>query len=118
MLGVQIKFTQIWSWGNLVWINFNDATGSLSGPQYYEFDSDNWELTGYAYSENYSYIKFGDLVVLVSPDAFSNSTFAQNQKGGSLNCNAHLLKKVTVDTNLLVASSFLLYTKTVMELLV
>ena len=68
------------------WINFNDA-GSLYAV---EFDRDSWELTGYAYSENYGYIKFGGFS---SGFPSGQTACKQNQQNGSLNpCNAHLYK--------------------------
>ncbi len=57
--------------GGVGWINFNNTStgsktaGSPSTEYKVEFNQTTWELTGYAWSERYGYIKFGD----------SNSTF-------------------------------------------
>lgn len=76
--------------GGVGWISFknNSSTGY---PYKVEFNRDSWELTGYAWSERYGYIKLG---------GFSNSEFPSVQTACQTNakdtsklpCNAHMVQ--------------------------
>lgn len=87
--------------GGVGWINFNNTpTGSNTagaGPQYkVTFDratsgANKWMLDGYAYSENYGYIKFGDFGNSAYPSAL---TACENVNGSNndANCHVHLIQ--------------------------
>ncbi len=81
--------------GGAGWINFNNtssgSTTNTGGNASYkvEFDRNDLSLQGYAYSENYGYIKFGGFT-----EGAGNYPVAAACKGGTndnANCNAQLV---------------------------
>ena len=82
--------------GGVGWINFNNTstgTNTAVGSTEYKvlFDRTSWELTGYAWSERYGYIKFGgfaDTEVPQSKTACQSNPNNQSQDGA---CNVHLV---------------------------
>ncbi len=77
--------------GGIGWINLNNTSSgsdTANGADYkVTFNRDTWEFTGYAYSENYGYIKFGGLSNFPS----GNEACVTNVKGGD-DCDVHMIK--------------------------
>ncbi len=82
--------------GGVGWINFNNtSTGTntaVSNTEYkVTFDRTSWELVGYAWSENYGYIRFGGFDDSEFPSA--KTACQSNPKNQSTDgpCNVHLV---------------------------
>lgn len=87
--------------GGVGWINFNNTStgsntaGSPSTEYKVEFNQTTWELTGYAWSERYGYIKFGDSNSTFDLDEYPSdkTTCVTNPKNTSSYgpCNVHVV---------------------------
>jgi hypothetical protein len=85
--------------GGIGWINFNNGnatteggSGTANGVTYkVEFDRNDQTLHGYAWSENFGYIKFGDFAEVANGKSYPSASACKNASNTDANCNAQLV---------------------------
>src|SRR3989344_2947650 len=76
--------------GGIGWVSFSDS--STTKKYNVDFDRDTWELKGYAYSENYGYIRFGGFTDSEVPSGQTSCVSNPKNANSNSSCNAHLIQ--------------------------